>query len=264
MKTAIGIVTYGNAQFTRLGLVEIIKRVKDWRETICLVTGKPGDTDTVDLARTYGTEIIRHQENKGFPASINDLYDWAWGEGRFDNLIMMGNDVVPFPGAIDALINQAATTDYELIAGSELDARSLVERYPDARQHFAGPNLLFTNFKARPWDLHKDNVRPPYVADGVIANVHNLCLFKRSVFDKLGYIDVNFFPAYFSDNDYCMRGVFEGLKSCALYHAEYFHFWSRTIHQGTDTDHSNRAFQLNEEYYRLKWGGTPTKEAWKV
>ena len=137
MKTAIGIVTYGNAQFTRLGLVEIIKRVKDWRETICLVAGKPGDTDTVDLARTYGTEIIRHQENKGFPASINDLYDWAWGEGRFDNLIMMGNDVVPFPGAIDALINQAATTDYELIAGSELDARSLVERYPDARQHFA-------------------------------------------------------------------------------------------------------------------------------
>lgn len=263
-KTAVGIVTFGNAAFTRLGLVEILKTVKK-PVSIVLVIGKPGDTESLRLADEFQLPRIVHQENKGFPASINDIYDWAWIDGNFDNLIIMGNDVVPYPNAIDALIEEADTSDHVWVSSCQFDVRSLLARYPEAGKYFKGPNCEFTDFTARPWELHgPEHIRAHRVEGGVIKDVHNLCLFKREVFERIGYIDVNFFPAYFSDNDYCMRGTFEGLKTCSLDHSAYFHFWSRTVHQEKGSVHTPRYFQANSDFYRLKWGGPVQGEKFTV
>lgn len=266
MKTAIGIVTFGNHEFTRLALTQIVKTVTRPMD-VYLVIGKPGDIETISLCTAINIDFIQHDVNKGFPASINDLYDYAWlGKNprhlAYDNLIIMGNDVVPYPNAIDALIEQAEISDYEWISSCQYDVKSLVRDHPEAAKFFKGPNYEFTDFSSRPWNLHgPENIRPHRVEDGVIKDVHNLCLFKRSVFEKIGYIDVNFFPAYFSDNDYGRRGWKEGLKTCSLDHSAYFHFWSRTIHQGSGGS-TPRYFQLNEEFYRAKWGGPVEEEVW--
>jgi hypothetical protein len=85
--------------------------------------------------------------------------------------------------------------------------------------------------------------------------VRNLCLFKRSVAEKIGYADANFWPGgYFEDNDYCKRARMAGVKACGLAHSAYFHFWSRTIHQeGGST--TGTTFDRNGEFYGVKWGG---------
>jgi hypothetical protein len=96
--------------------------------------------------------------------------------------------------------------------------------------------------------------------------VRNLCLFKRSVFEKLGYADVNFWPGgYFEDNDYCARALRAGVKTCALRHSVYFHFWSRTIHQGgrAGSFHA-RTFDACRQFYETKWGGNFKAEKWDV
>jgi GT2 family glycosyltransferase len=75
------------------------------------------------------------------------------------------------------------------------------------------------------------------------------------VYDTIGYVDVNFYPAYYSDNDYARRGVNAGLApvACTLVNAYYFHFWSRTIHQGSGGSNS-RFFNQNRQFYITKWG----------
>lgn len=199
-----------------------------------------------------------HDENKGFPASVNDLYQMAFEPGDYDNLIVMGNDVVPMPGTVEAMIRCADATDYEMVCGSEFNAKFLFDHYPESRKHFHGPNLVFTDWDAKPWLLHKDaqtGIEPDTRKD-----IRNLTLFKRSSFEKVGYADVNFWPnGYFEDNDYGRRCDLLGVRACGLKEAAFFHFTSRTIHQNAERDHHGY-FRRNQSYYRDKWHGLPGDE----
>lgn len=268
MRTLIGIVTFGNLEFTKLavrGIRETMTRDAD----LFIIVGKPNDFETDYWVCEQGILHIWHQENMGFPASINDIYDFAgWAGGRrepYDAIIIMGNDVVPYPGAIDALIEAAEDpklAQWEWFCASQFDVKSLIARYPEARQFFHGEDCLFTDFNARPWEMHKD-FREPFIEPDTLKDVHNLALFKRSVFEKIGYIDVNFFPAYFSDNDYAHRANLAGVKACGLPHSAYFHFWSRTIHQGSGGS-TPQNFASNAAYYGKKWGGPVNGETFAV
>lgn len=281
--TLIGLVTFGNLPFTQL-TVRSLRETTKHPVDFFIVVGKPGDQETIDWLRAEAMQYVVHPENRGFPASLNDIYDWAWPTlsqrhvhvlTEYDHLIIAGNDIVPYPGAVDALIDCAETTDYEWIASSQLDVKSLCHFHPEARQYFEGERYLFNLFcphtekgvttyepTIRPWELHTD-FRPPAIEANAMRDCHNLCLFKRSVAEKIGYIDVNFFPAYFSDNDYNRRATIAGIKGCTLPHAAYFHFWSRTIHQGSDGS-TPKHFKSNQQYYCDKWGGLPGHEQWRV
>ncbi|GEM_PF-2626296 len=272
MSTLIGIVTFGNLDFTKLAVRAIRETVSEPVD-ICIVVGKPDDHATMDWAITMPSLTwIVHEKNRGFPASINDIYDIAWQDWSYDNLILVGNDVVAYPGAIDAMLACARETHYEWICASQYDAASLVRDYPWVGRYFEGERMTYTDFAARPWDLHLPRIEELNQLDaasaiehGSIKDVRNLCLFKRSVFEKIGYADVNFWPGgYFEDNDYCTRARIAGIRACGLRTASYFHFWSRTIHQGPKGAEHHRQFRANEQFYKTKWGGSFEKEQWSL
>lgn len=264
-KTLIGIVSYGGLPFLRLLLDEIQRTVKTPVDT-AVVIAKPGDTematslDPLKLDMRLATKW--HDRNYGFPASINDLYDEAFVRGDYDNLIICGNDIVPMPGAIDAMIRTADTTDFEMVCGSEFNSRFLYDNYPEARHHFEGPNLIVkpSAFESRVWELHKEfreGIEPDTRKD-----IRNMTLFKRSSFEKSGYADVNFWPnGYAEDNDACRRMDLLGVRACGLKEAAFFHWWSRTIHQGESRPHG-AYFDRNMQFYREKWGGNPGQETY--
>lgn len=276
MKTLIGIVTFGNLPFTQLTIDSIRERTTRPVD-LFIVVGKPGDEETIRFLEARGIPFVFHGENQGFPASLNDIYDYAWGRPEpYDNLVIAGNDVVPYPGAIDALIEVAEGSDWEWVCSSQFDVKSLCEHYPNARQYFEGDTYVFNRWgksltqvdywpAVRPWDWHADKVppaRPEGIQPDCIKDVRNLCLFKRSVFDKIGYADANFWPGgYFEDNDYCTRARKAGIRACGVAHSAYFHFWSRTIHQGSGST-TSRHFQNNARYYGMKWGGSFDHEAY--
>jgi GT2 family glycosyltransferase len=154
-----------------------------------------------------------------------------------------------------------------------------VRMYPEQARFFAEPNFKFEDFTQRPWAVHESvvvgtarGIESNPQGPSLIKDVRNLCLFKRSVFEKLGYADVNFWPGgYFEDNDYARRAVNAGIKSCALTHSQYFHFWSRTLNQeigqsGSQETRTARdiCFQRNEKFYRTKWGGPFSREEFGV
>lgn len=253
-RTLISISSYGGLPFLEITLREIQRTVKTDHVSLFVVVAKPQDWEMQKFLEVRGIPHKVDTENRGFASNINDMYDRAFTHGDADNLIICGNDVVPLDGAIDAMIRTADTTEWEMVCGSEFNSRFLVNNYPEAKQFFQGENLVFTDFGARPWELHKDfrsGIEPH-----VRKDIRNLTLFKRSAFEKVGYADVAFWPnGYFEDNQYCDRLDHAGVSACGLAEAAFFHFWSRTIHQNASRDHG-AYFARNSEHYN-EWKQNP-------
>lgn len=252
-KTIIGISTFGNLSFTRLA-VRSIRETVNRDVSVLIVVGKPDDQETLEFAKEHADQVIHHDRNWGFPASCNDVFDAAWKHADFDYAVLMGNDVVAYPGCIDGLIDMADSGQWEQVCGSMYDVQSLIRDHPEAAQFFEGPNYVFKDFEARPWDLHKPNLT--YGEEpGALKDVQNMTLFTKGAFTRLGYFDVAFWPnGYYSDNCYARRGVNAGIKGVGAPHCEFFHAWSRTIHQGPSRAHGVY-FERNRHYYISKWGG---------
>jgi GT2 family glycosyltransferase len=267
MENLVGIVTYGNLEFTKMAVRSVWETV-DSPVDFFVVVGKPEDKETPAWLRENGISYIKHGANYGFPFSVNDLYDYAWKENDYRNLIIMGNDVVAYPYAIDSMIHVADTTDNAWVCAREYSVKSLCKEYPEAGEYFnIGSNYKFTQFDERPWEMaiaDSEWISPNVETNGAgMSDVHNLALFKREIFDEVGYIDVNFYPAYYEDNDYVRRAINAGVtKSCRVLNAIYFHFWSRTIHQGSGGSNTSY-FHENRTFYMRKWGGDFGYEAFE-
>lgn len=258
-KVLIGIVTFGNYQFTKL-TVESIRNTSNHPVDFFIVVGKPGDSETLDwLATEPEIRFVVHTENWGFPKSVNDIYDYAWKDNDYDYLIIAGNDIVAYPDTIDTLINVADTTDYEVVSALQYDVKSLIKVFPETKKYFYGDACIFTDFTATPWNAFAAKEHQVRIADMQMHDIQNLCLYKKSVMKTVGYTDVNFYPAYYIDNDYARRIVNAGIRCCTVVSARFFHFWSRTIKQGSGGS-TSKNFENNREYYVHKWGGDFAQE----
>lgn len=246
-------VTFGGLPFSQLAFQSIKETVHNPYDLFAVV-GKPGDTQTKEWLDFEGIPNTVHNENMGFPYSINDIYDYAWKYNDYDNLIILGNDVSLYPYAGDSLIEFANVSTYEVISALQYDVRDLVGQFPDVSRHFVGDDCIIKDFSARPWDRFEGYSKDLSIADMQLFDIQNLCLYKKKYFNVVGYTDVNFYPAYFVDNDLAMRIVKSNLRCCTLTNARFFHFWSRTLKQGSGGSNQHY-FENNEGYYKLKWGG---------
>lgn len=78
--------------------------------------------------------------------------------------------------------------------------------------------------------------------------------------------DENFLGAYFEDNDYHYRMQVGGDGSRIFgVNIPYLHFASQTVNRSPEIAAAfAKKFERNRDYYRLKWGGDPGSEAFKV
>lgn len=253
-KVLVGIVTFGNLEFTKLA-VNSIRETSKYELDFFLVVGKPGDTQTIGWIVEQGNIHYKvHSSNLGFPASVNDIYDFAWKDNNYDYLILAGNDVVAYPNSVNSLIELADTSEYECISSLQYDVNNLIADFPESARYFTGDKHVFSDFNSRPWELFTDYSRDIKIEDMQLLDIQNMCLYKKAIFDNIGYTDVAFYPAYYVDNDYARRIVISGLKCCTLSSSRFFHFWSRTIHQGSGGS-NDKYFRNNRAYYRTKWKG---------
>lgn len=261
-KTLIGLVTFGNLEFTKLA-IKSVKETSSYDVDFFVVVGKPKDMETVDWLVKEKIDFVLHTRNWGFPFSVNDLYEYAWVKNDYDNLILMGNDIICYPTAIDSLIGLADKSEYLVISGLQYDVRDLVREFPDTQKYFSTGTYRITDFSAEPWYEFQGWEEEENIADMQLYDIQNLCLYKKEAFEIIGYTDVNFYPAYYIDNDYARRIVNSKMKCCSLTNARFFHFWSRTLHQGEGGSNPT-FFERNRRYYIHKWGGDfgqETKEA---
>lgn len=248
-KTLLSVCAYGGLPFLKLGMVVTKQSPVD----LLVIAAKPGDEEMKSWLASQPCGVIFHSENRGFAGAINDMLDHAFTNGDYDNLIIMGSDVIPMEGSIEEMVKCADENEFEMVCGSEFNSRFLYDNYPAARKFFHGPNLIFTEYGARPWLLHKD--RQEGIEPHSRKDIRNFTLFKRSAFEKAGYADVGFYAnGYYEDLDACRRLDRTNVSACGLKQAPFFHLWSRTIHQGENRDHG-KMFRQNEYLYLEKWGG---------
>jgi len=265
MKLLIGMVTFGNLGFTKMAVRSIRETVKT-PHNILIVVGKPGDTETMEWVKGQRDIFgIPHKDNLGFPASLNDIYDFAFRHNDYDSVVIMGNDTIALPNTIDRLV-AGAERGYDWVSARELDVRGLVKESPEASKFFSGPDYIFNDFDARPWELAK-GYKDLFTGDLELSEIglsdcHNMTLFTRKAFDTIGYVDTNFFPAYYSDNDYVRRAKHLEIATCTVVNSLFFHFWSRTIKQESGGS-NHKFFKANAEFYRTKWGGDFANETFE-
>jgi len=258
-KVLFAFVTFGNQEFSKI-CVDSVRETTEHEIDFFTIVGKPGDAKTLAWLKTEPDIKYKvHDRNYGFPYSINDIYDYGWKENNYDYIILAGNDTVVYPYCIDSMIRQADETEYECINALQYDVKDLMRWHPETRQYFNGDKALFYDFDAKPWEYFKDYSPVQDVRDMQLMDIQNMCLYKKSVLDKVGYTDVAFYPAYFVDNDYARRMAEYPIKSCTLANARFFHFWSRVIHQGSGGS-TNKNFENSRDYYKEKWGGEFAKE----
>jgi len=253
-RTLIGIPTFGNLPFTKLAVRSLLETVKK-HVNVLLIVGKPDDEETLGWVGETDAPLLvhKHNTNKGLTGSCNDIFDWAW-KGNYDFAIIMGNDVIAYPGCIDGMIEMAETGRWDQVCASMYDVQSLLRDHPEAGQFFSGPSFIFSDFESRPWELHKPS--SPYGEEpGALKDIQNCTLYTRGAFEKLGYFDEGFTNnSYYSDNDYARRGVNGGVRGVGAPHCEFFHFWSRSLFQGPARD-NGAMFHQNRQVYLRKWGG---------
>ncbi len=257
MKVLVGCVTFGNKNFSELA-INSIKDTTAHPVDFFVIVGKPGDTETIEWLEREQIPYKAHDQNYGFPYSLNDIYDYAWKENDYDALIVVGNDIVAYPFCIDSMIHLAETTEYQVVSSLQVDVRSFVSLYPRTAKYF-GDDYKITDFSHQCWTLFDQYSPTPEIADMQLFDIQNCCLYKKKVFEVIGYTDVGFYPAYYIDNDYARRIVNSGIRTCSLVNARFFHFWSRTIKQETGGT-THHQFDNNRKYYVFKWGGDFGKE----
>jgi len=265
----VGMATYGNLKYTKLAYNSLVEHT-DTEFDIYIVIGKPGDQETLDWVIAKDIPYILHGINKGFPYSVNDIYDFFWSGDDTSPILIIGNDVVVYPNAVDKLYEKYLETGADWISSSELFIpESFTEEYPELRDNFKvdlelklGLGYSFIT------DLYEEEVSGNCIdlkTLDIIGDSHNLTLFSRKLFDTIGYIDTNFFPAYFEDNDYGRRAILsDDIQMLKLEDSHYFHFWSRTIYEEGTKKMNDNFFPHNKEYYKYKWGGFPGSETLEI
>lgn len=253
-------VTYGQYKYSRMAMKYLYQNTKE-KFYFFGIIGKPNDLDNKLLFKAYNADYIEHGENKGFPYSLNDIYEHLFINKQCDNVVIIGNDVLVYPNVIDYLLEYSDNYDY--VSGQEIDIDFIKKNVKGTNKKFGyGKKFIgddfpeFMEYKSpiteRTYDITKYKI---------IGDTHNMTLFTKRWFGTVGYVDVNFYPAYFEDNDYARRGQLLGMKMVQLQKAKYFHFWSRTIKEDEEKRRENDFyFPKNEKYYITKWGGKPGEE----
>jgi len=251
----IGCVAYRNFKYTKMAINSILETTTP-PFRIVLVIGDPDDSETEKFAsKEKSIEVIHHDTNRGFPAGLNDISDYVYSQDPDADILFVGNDTLAYPGTVDAMFD---LTDGDCYTAVEVNISNFLRRFPQHRWMFGNNYRL----EVEGFDAYLD-----YELSGTwetreinfINGFHNYTLVRRSFFDKVGYVDENFYPAYFEDNDYVHRGFKAGCEFREINYP-YFHFWSRTVHEAQSGKVNSRYFPLNRDYYEMKWGGVPTRE----
>lgn len=274
----VGIPTFGGHEYTAQAFEALSDA--DLSMEVVVVAGKPGTAERLndmlgnlhDSTRgRISTRLIPHSKNRGLPAALNGIMDYAFKERGADQVMWLANDAVPYLDGIENLLKAAALHSYfDYYTGREMTPRGFLARYPQYRYDFDS-NLKPLRFPfhghMKHWsDLQRQDLK---LAGGVrqiyyTGGFHNFSLMRRSFFDKVGYVDAGFFPAYYEDIDYVRRGGFAKVKMAEAVGSWYFHFNGRTKDEVHGEATHRRYFHLNEIYYKSKWGGLPGHETYNV
>lgn len=193
-----------------------------------------------DQVLSGDTECRRMPENIGVAGAWNLGLKELFSHADIDYVLVLNNDVLLHPHAIDNLVKVIGTGRFPIVTGT------------DVAKKCAYPGEVV--------DL------PTPERETLVDEPEFSCfMISREGYALLGDFDQKFFPAYFEDNDYHYRARLLKKRLVKLNTALYYHYGSRTTKENEEVGAVVNTFYLqNEAYYVTKWGGKPGEEAYTI
>ncbi len=192
-RLSIVIVLFNQAELT-FDCLRTLGAALDVASEVIIVDNDSRD-DTAELcARVEGARIIRNKENLHFLKGVN----LGAKECRGDAILLLNNDTTIKPGSIRSAIGRldeepsvgAVGGKIVLLDGTLQEAGSIIWRDGSCLGYGRGRSPDDPEFKFK---------RDVDYCSGAFI------LIRRSLFERLGWLDVTFAPAYYEETDLCMR-----------------------------------------------------------
>lgn len=240
---SIVIVTYNNVDLNRLCLESIFEQTS-WPNFEVFVVDNASTDGTREFLGEAGVRwpnvrVILNDSNLGF-AAANNL---ALKEARGEFLVLLNNDVVVPRGWLSTLLRH-------------LRAR------PDIGM--IGPVTNAIGNEARvEVGYHRVEEMPRWAErytrdhDGDVFEIPMLAMFcvamRRTVFDKVGFLDERFGIGMFEDDDYALRIKNAGYRLlCAR--DSFVHHWMKASFRKMPGAEYRELFERNRKLFEEKWG----------
>lgn len=185
-------------------------------------------------------KYLRNKENLGYAAGNNCGLEVVRGEYIF----LLNNDLLFTYGWLSKLVEILKNKKIGLVSPMTNHCMLAQQCLP------VNENLTAQNYidKANKFYL-SNKIAEILYAEKVIF----FCVgMRRDVFEKVGSLDENFQKAWFEDDDYSLRVLYNGYKNAIAKNVFIFHNHSQTSAKFRLSEEGKKQFEKNKRYYEEK------------
>ena len=184
--------------------------------------------------------VIRNEDNKGFPVAVNQGLREAKGEF----IVLLNNDVVVTPGALNRLVDWLNT--FDIVGGLTNYAAGMQQVQISSYQSIEELN---TEAEALFGSNEGECVEVQWITGFCMA-------FKRAVWEEVGDFDDSFWPCTGEEIDFCLSAREKGFKVGVVHDVYVHHDGSRTFRDLEDAGQLEygKVIARNDKYLMDKWG----------
>lgn len=194
MKTCIIIVNYNGYKDT-LECINSLKENINSNYKIIVVDNKSTD-DSVEKLRTIdGIYLIEADKNGGFSYGNNLGIKYALNNG-YENVILLNNDTIVTKDCFDIMLEKSKSKDIGIVGNK------ILYYYDKNKIYSYGGNINMNRGTAiLGYNLEKNQK----LEDVEVKFISGCCmLIKKEVFEKIGFLNENYFM-YYEDVEFCLK-----------------------------------------------------------
>ena len=245
-KTSIIILSYNTLELLQLCIESIRTYTEAGTYEIIVVENASEDGSAAWLRAQKDLVCIYNEENQGFPKGCNQGLKIASGT----ELLLLNSDVIVTK---DWLENMRRA----LYSASSVGAVSCVTNSCSNRQQIEVPYKTIEDMQAFAAGYNTSN---PALWEKRATLVGFCYLFKREVFEKVGFLDERFSPGNFEDDDYSLRILQQGYDLLVCRDTFIHHFGHASFMKGYGEQdleeklkRSNALVERNHALLQDKW-----------
>lgn len=232
LKIVIVVLTYNHAQLA-LSCLFSLSRIKKSNYSVSTVVVDNGSSDKTSaiISQKYPRiKIIRNKKNYGFSKGINSGLKYAFKKG-YDWIIMLNDDTKVPQNFLTGLLPIALKNSFAICGPKikTIDNKiwSLGGKIDKLR--FSGGLIAY----GKKDNKKLSNRKVDYISGTAM-------LVKREVFEKIGFLDEDYF-LYYDDADFCFRASKAGFNSYLIPEVEIKHLETVTIKKNSPSHYYHAA-----------------------
>lgn len=231
-KIAIVTLTYNKFEEATKEFLESLYKYTDVDIFDLIVVDNASSDDTVEFVKKYNDiynniSLICNKENLGYSKGNNIGIKKALESG-YEYIALLNNDILFTPNWLEDSIrlfklNNRLGMISPRIQPKGINKFNYLKKYKNYLQKFTSE--------------FKESIEPLFCC----------VIIKREVIEKIGLLDENFTPAFWEDNDYCLRAMYAGYLLARSNRTFVYH-----NHSTTSKSISNEIFNRNKDYFFKK------------